>query len=214
MKRIIKGTEPASFTEWKVSANEDWTPTYPTLQNPQKRELHNSLLREQHFSCCYCGSEIELDNSHIEHFRPQEHYLPLALEYSNLHASCLRETQPGNPLHCGHHKSNWFDEALHISPLADDCEQRFRYLPTGKIQSNHPADRPAVTMIEKLALDIAYLTRRRHEAITRVFDEQIIASISDKELTLLVQGLRSGDANKQLAFGHVVARYAEQLLAS
>ncbi len=69
-------------------------------------------------------------------------------------------------------------------------------------------------MIEKLALDIAYLTKRRQEAITRVFDEQILASISDTELTLLVQGLRSGDANKQLAFSHVVARYAEQFLAS
>ncbi|KPX37456.1 hypothetical protein ALP26_05335 [Pseudomonas savastanoi pv. glycinea] len=69
-------------------------------------------------------------------------------------------------------------------------------------------------MIEKLALDIAYLTKRRQEAIMRVFDEQILAGISDTELNILVQGLRSGDANKQLAFGHVVARYAEQLLAS
>ncbi|WP_122280641.1 retron system putative HNH endonuclease [Pseudomonas syringae] len=214
MRRVIKGTEPASLTEWKASANEDWTPTYPTLQNPQRRDLHNSLLQEQNFLCCYCGAETDLDNSHIEHFRPQERYQPLALEYSNLHASCLRGTNKGTLLHCGHRKRSWFDEQLHVSPLEDDCEQRFRYLPNGKIQSNHPADAPAATMIEKLALDIAYLTKRRQEAITRVFDEQILASISDTELTLLVQGLRSGDANKQLAFGHVVARYAEQLLAS
>ncbi|WP_122279813.1 retron system putative HNH endonuclease [Pseudomonas syringae group genomosp. 3] len=214
MKRIIKGTEPASFIEWKASANEDWMPTYPTLQNPQKRELHNCLLQEQQFSCCYRGREIELDSSHIEHFRPQENYLPLALEYSNLHASCLRETKPGNPLHCGHHKSNWFDETLHISPLADDCEQRFRYLLNGKIQSNPPEDLPATTMIGKLALDIAYLTRRRQEAITGIFDEQFISSASESELMHLVQSLRSGDAGKQIAFSHVVARYAEQLLAS
>ncbi|MGN2432384.1 retron system putative HNH endonuclease [Pseudomonas syringae] len=213
MRRVIKGTEPASFTEWKASANEDWTPTYATLQNPQKRELHNSLLQEQNFSCCYCGREIELDNSHIEHFRPQEHYLPLALEYNNLHASCLRETKPGNPLHCGHYKSNWFDEHLYISPTEDDCEQRFRYLLTGKIQSTHLTDLPAATMIEKLALDIAYLTKRRQEAIAGVFDEQFISSVSTAELTYLIERLRSGAAHP-IAFGHVVARYAEQLLAS
>ncbi|OUM05542.1 TIGR02646 family protein [Pseudomonas syringae] len=213
MKRIIKGTEPASFTEWKAGANENWAPTYPTLQNPQKRDLHTSLLQEQDFSCCYCGREIGLDSSHIEHFRPQEHYKPLALEYNNLHASCLRETKPGNPLHCGHHKSSWFDENLHISPTEENCEQRFRYLLTGKIQSNHPEDAPAATMIEKLALDITYLTRRRQEAITGVFDEQFLTSASEAELTHLVQGLRSRDADKQLTFGHVVARYAEQLLA-
>ncbi|CAI8977195.1 hypothetical protein ALP99_03075 [Pseudomonas syringae pv. tomato] len=69
-------------------------------------------------------------------------------------------------------------------------------------------------MIEKLALDIAYLTRRRQEAITGIFDDQFILSASEAELTHLVQSLRSGDAGKQVAFGHVVARYAEQLLAS
>ncbi|EPM53567.1 hypothetical protein A262_19674, partial [Pseudomonas syringae pv. actinidiae ICMP 19073] len=44
--------------------------------------------------------------------------------------------------------------------------------------------------------------------------EQFISSASEAELTHLVQSLRSGDAGKQVAFGHVVARYAEQLLAS
>ncbi|RMR16231.1 hypothetical protein ALP89_200142 [Pseudomonas syringae pv. persicae] len=67
-------------------------------------------------------------------------------------------------------------------------------------------------MIEKLALDIAYLTKRRQEAITGVFDEQFISSASDAELANLVDSLRSGTANTSIAFGHVVARYAEQLL--
>ncbi len=88
------------------------------------------------------------------------------------------------------YRSNWFDETLHISPLADDCEQRFRYLLTGKIQNTESADLPAATMIEKLALDIAYLTRRRQEAITGIFDDQFILSASEAELTHLVQSLR------------------------
>ncbi|GFM86553.1 hypothetical protein PSCICO_19520 [Pseudomonas cichorii] len=212
MKRVVKGTEPASFTQWKASANEDWTPTYPILQNPQKRDLHNSLLEEQNFFCCYCGTEIGLDSSHIEHFRPQEDYGPLALEYKNLHASCLRETKPGNPLHCGHHKSNWFDENLHIAPTDKNCEQRFRYLLTGVIQEAHVTDLAAAKMIEKLALDIAYLNQRRQAAIRKVFDDQFLDDVSDMELQKIVSALRSATNDKQIAFDHVIARYAEQLL--
>lgn len=214
MKQVFKGTEPASFTQWKASENEEWTPTYPTLQNPEKRDLHNSLLREQGFACCYCGREIELSSSHVEHFRPQEHFQDLALEYRNLHASCLRETKPGNPLHCGHLKGNWFDEALHISPMEEGCELRFRYLLTGEIQKTEAADLPAAKMIEVLALDIAYLNNRRKEVIRRLFDENFIAQASEEDINRIITAIRSANACDQKAFDHVIARYAEQLLTA
>ena len=212
MKRVLKGTEPASFTDWKASANDDWTPTYPTLQNPQKRELHEALLVEQGFFCCYCGREIEAFSSHIEHFRPQENFEDLALEYHNLHASCLRETLPGNPLHCGHRKDNWFEEMLHISPVDEDCELRFRYLLTGEIQPTSSEDLPAAMMIEVLALDIAYLNNRRQNAIGAVFDDEFLLSVSDEELNHLVNVIRSTEISNQQAFDHIIARYAEQRL--
>jgi uncharacterized protein (TIGR02646 family) len=212
MKRVLKGTEPASFTVWKESANDEWSPTYPTLQNPQKRDLHDSLLKEQGFLCCYCGREIDATSSHIEHFRPQEHYENLALEYHNLHASCLRETQPGNPLHCGHNKGNWFDETQHISPMEERCELRFRFLRTGEIQSTELDDLAASQMIDVLALDIAYLTNRRQNAILQVFDDDFITHVSNEDLTRLVHALRSSGVAEQKAFDHVIARYAEQRL--
>lgn len=212
MKRVLKGTEPASFTEWKSSANDEWAPTYPTLQNPQKRDLHESLLIEQGFFCCYCGREIDAISSHIEHFRPQEHYEELALEYDNLHASCLRETKPGNPLHCGHRKGNWFDEAQHISPMDERCELRFRYLQTGEIQPTESDDTPASRMIDVLSLDIAYLKNRRQSAIRQVFDKDFIQQASNADLTRLADAVRSTAVPDQQAFDHVIARYAEQLL--
>ncbi|MHC8337138.1 retron system putative HNH endonuclease [Pseudomonas sp. HLT2-19-2] len=212
MKRVLKGTEPASFTEWKNSANDEWSPTYPTLQNPQKRDLHNSLLLEQGFFCCYCGREMDAGSSHIEHFKPQEHYEELALEYQNLHASCLRETKPGNPLHCGHRKGNWFDETQYISPMDEQCELRFRYLRTGEIQPTDSDDLPATKMIEVLALDIAYLNNRRQNTIRRLFDDEFITQASNEDLTRLVTVIRSAEVRDQNAFDHVIARYAEQLL--
>ncbi|EUB76871.1 Conserved hypothetical protein CHP02646 [Pseudomonas sp. GM41(2012)] len=212
MKRVIKGTEPASFTTWKSTANNDWSPTYSNLQNPQKRDLHTNLLQEQGYFCCYCGREIDASSSHIEHFKPQEHYGELALEYQNLHASCLRETKPGNPLHCGHRKGNWFDEAQHISPMDEQCELRFRYLRTGEIQPTVSTDLPATKMIEVLALDIAYLNNRRQNTIRLLFDEEFITQASEEELTRLVAAIRSTDIRDQKPFDHIIARYAEQLL--
>lgn len=213
MKQVFKESEPASFTQWKASSNEEWTPTYPTLQNPEKRDLHNSLLLEQGFLCCYCGRDIEPASSHIEHFRPQEDFDELALEYRNLHASCIRETKPGSPLHCGHAKANWFDETQHISPMEEGCELRFRYLQTGQIQATNSADSAAVKMIEVLALDIAYLSNRRQDVIERVFDPTFVSAASKEDFRVLIAALRSTPLGEQQAFDHVVARFAEQLLS-
>ena len=212
MKRVIKGAEPASFINWKAFANLDWSPTYSNLQKPQKSDLHTSLLQEQGYFCCYCGREIDATSSHIEHFRPQEHYEELALEYQNLHASCLRETTPGSPLHCGHRKGNWFDETQYISPTDEGCELRFRYLLTGEIQATDSDDQPATKMIEVLALDIAYLNNRRQDTIRRLFDDEFLAEASDEDLTRLVTAIRSTDISDQKIFDHIIARYAEQLL--
>ena len=212
MRRIFKGTEPASFSHWKEQANEQWMPGYPDLQNPQKRDLHNSLLQEQHSSCCYCGQEISLESSHIEHFKPQERYPEQALDYENLHASCLRETRPGNPLHCGHHKKNWFDEQHVIYPTDEHCEQRFRYLLNGNIQPSAATDLSAGQMIDVLALDIAYLSQRREQAINGFFDSAFLDSVTPEELEAIIRNLRTAAPDRQIPFAHVIARFAEQLL--
>lgn len=127
MKHIVKRDPPAAFESWKALENADWTPTYSNLQNPEKRLLHDSLLSEQGWLCCYCGRRIGLNDSHIEHFRPRESRGDLELEYLNLHASCVRETRPREPPHCGHAKGSVFREDQYVSPLSPDCEGRFIY---------------------------------------------------------------------------------------
>lgn len=67
MKYIQKRQEPASFTEWKSKASEDWQPTWEILRSSEKRDLHDALLREQGYICCYCEMRITQQNSHIEH---------------------------------------------------------------------------------------------------------------------------------------------------
>ncbi|WP_292775105.1 retron system putative HNH endonuclease [Nostoc sp. NMS9] len=88
MKYIKKSEEPESFTVWKNLANEDWQPSWENFSKPQKTDVHDSLLQEQGFICCYCGRRITKDISHIEHLKPRKTHYNLALEYTNLLASC------------------------------------------------------------------------------------------------------------------------------
>jgi uncharacterized protein (TIGR02646 family) len=212
MRYVAKGEGPASFTDWKDQANENWTPTYADLRNPQKRDLHTALLVEQGGTCCYCGRRISLDESHIEHFVPQEESEQLALEYGNLHASCIRARSPKLPLHCGHAKDRRLDEEQAISPLDPGCERRFRYLLDGGLLPAEDADTNAAYMIDLLRLNIPLLRNRRQAALAGMFDNDFLESASDEELKTVCNAYRSRDDQGQFEdFAHVIARFAEQL---
>lgn len=213
MRRIVKGESPAPFEAWKAQANADWSPEFDSLQKPEKPTLHLALLQEQGWTCCYCGRAITADDSHIEHFRPQHAYPELALDYGNLHASCLRAKSPGMPLHCGHGKGEAFDEALHISPLAVDTEKRFLYTLDGQVEAKKSDDVAARYMLDLLCLAIPFLQNRREAALSRVFDAVFLASVTDDELRQLRDHFRQPDpAGRMTDLGHVLACYAEQLL--
>jgi uncharacterized protein (TIGR02646 family) len=214
MRCIVKGIAPASYDAWKAQANKDWTPSYDTLPNPQKRDLHEALLAEQGHVCCYCGRRINVMDSHIEHFRPREHYPELELEFSNLHASCLRATTVRQSLHCGHAKGSAFDEALHISPLSEDCEDRFTYTLDGSTITADSRDAAAPYMIDLLRLNVPFLRTRRAEALIGAFDNAFIADATNAELRALRDQCAARDELGQFGtLSHVIARYAVQLLA-
>jgi uncharacterized protein (TIGR02646 family) len=213
MKRVVKGAEPQLFKDWKALASEDWRPRYCDLRDPEKGALHDALLAEQGGVCCYCGRCVSRADSHIEHFRPQEAYDSNALDYGNLHASCIRETLPGLPLHCGHAKGGVFDEKAIIEPTDPDCERRFIYPPDGSIASAVKEDDSAAYMIQLLKLDLAILRDRRADALGKVFDPVFLETMSREELMDVVSAYRAPDASGSMTdFGHVIARHAERLL--
>ena len=218
MKQVTKKTAPSSFISWKAQANDDWQPAYCNLQKPEKHALHQALLEEQGHVCCYCGRSITLTDSHIEHFRPQSTHAHLDLAYDNLHASCIRETAPGTPLHCGHAKGDALEEALAISPLEPGCERRFRYTPhDGAIYpTDHPTDsagKKARYMLDLLKLDGSLLRAWRKNALERMFDPEFVKNAQVTELEQIAIAVKKTDANGKLQnFSHVIARYAEQLL--
>lgn len=213
MRHVTKTAPPPEFETWKASATEAWVPSYANLRNPEKQGLHLGLLAEQGYVCCYCGRRVGMSDSHIEHFRPQELHKDLALDYQNLLASCIRETKPGSPLHCGHAKGHSFDEAKHISPQDIDCEERFSFTYDGQVQETEAGDEAAKHMLKLLQLDLLFLRGRRAEAIQSVFDAEFLDSANDAELRQLAEAFRARDERGFFQpFGHVVARFAEQRL--
>ncbi|MBB3014034.1 retron system putative HNH endonuclease [Cupriavidus alkaliphilus] len=210
MRYTRKGVPPAEFVAWTDLATEDWEPTFDQLQNPEKRILLQALIREQGGVCCYCGRAIGEENSHVEHFRPQERFPQLELSFHNLHASCYRMPAP-EATHCGHFKGNRFDEALHISPLDPECESRFIYTAMGGIAPSLPDDERADHMLEILGLDAPFL-RAARAAVLSAMDAEFMATATAEELEALQVALLQGDANGDRSYAHVLARFIEQYM--
>ncbi|MGM3307189.1 retron system putative HNH endonuclease [Anabaena sp. WFMT] len=197
MKYINKSEEPESFTSWKELENDEWKPSWNNFSKPQKTDVHNSLLQEQGCICCYCGRLINIDNSHIEHLQPRRDYGQLSLDYTNLLASCQKDTVPKKPLHCGKKKDKWYDKKLMVSPLDINCGEFFRYTEDGQILSTENPDKAlaAQTTINKLDLNIDKLKKMRAGAIEAILEG--LEDLTDDEREILLQRFSQSDGNGQ-----------------
>lgn len=170
MKRIVKSREPQQFSDWKEEDKMAHKPNWNRVSGPVKHVIHRALITEQGHICCYCESPVTVDDSHVEHFRPIRQFPSHALEYQNLHCSCLRTLSPGVPAHCGHRKGSWFDEGLLISPLQSDCDKRFKFNTNGEIAARDCNDLQAKETISRLGLDLPSLNSLRAAAVEELQD--------------------------------------------
>ncbi len=167
MKYIKKGEEPVEFTKWKALPDDNWQPSFNNLQNPQKKIVHNALMQEQGYICCYCERELIEIDSHIEHLLPKDKnkYPEKGLYFSNMLCSCQNKIKKGEPRHCGNLKDN---NEIPISPLDKNCENYFQYTHDGYIKS---VNENAKITIETLGLNKDKLNALREKAIEPFLDE-------------------------------------------
>ena len=186
MRPIVRSAEPSAFTAWKALGSSDWQPSWDNFQRPQKTEVLEALLRDQGFVCCYCEQRVDArGGSHIEHLQSRHSAPSLALEFTNLLASCQGDL-PRAPAHCGHLKGY---TALEVQPLMADCRAFFLFDSAGGVR---PSDDPARTQaaqraIATLGLDIRKLTAMRRAAI-------------DGALTLFEEGASDEEIRQLIAF--------------
>ncbi|WP_144596744.1 retron system putative HNH endonuclease [Bacillus cereus] len=169
MRYFKKQSSPTSFEDWKVSKGR--SAAYKNIPIGIKEELRESLAQEQSGICCYCGISLK-DNIHIEHFKPQKNFRSRALDYGNLHASCMGKkyikSEEEELDFCGHSKLDWYDEELLVSPLDPNCESYFRYNFSGSIEDqDHKA---AEETIKRLSLNSYLITNQRLAAIDGIME--------------------------------------------
>ena len=183
MKRIIKNhREQEFFSEWK---QQNPSKKYKDLQGTlTKKRLHSELLLEQYFLCCYCGTNIEVENSHVEHLQPQSKFKKRTLNYNNLLISCngdnLIESDVQELKYCGHLKLDHYNSEM-LTPLDEDCEERMILSADGRINIVRDEDFGATTAIDVLGLNTYVLIDRRASIIDGILTEVMGKSMNDYE---------------------------------
>ncbi len=201
MRYIEKTGEPRKFTEWKASENDDWQPTYDKLSGDVKKAVYDSLLTEQGGICCYCERELREDKSHhdyhIEHLDPK---YKNRLDYSNFLCSCLRDTEKGEPRHCGHAKKA---HEISVHPLQPDCQSKFTFTAAGEIIG---LDQNAKDTITILGLNIRKLINMRSKAFEIVLDPDLNRTELKKFVSTYVKRTQNGELNPFVSAVACVAR--------
>ncbi|NDD63354.1 MAG: TIGR02646 family protein [Acidobacteria bacterium] len=189
MKHIVKREEPEAFINWKSLSNDDWQPTFGNLPGEVKNVVRSALMAEQGWICCYCERRLSVEDSHLEHLRPQSDPEVDPLDFGNLLCSCQNQISRGEPRHCGNLKDNWNEPEMMVSPLDPNCESRFAYDGDGFIRPVIDDDRCARMTIEKLGLAISKLNDLRASAIKPFLDDDL----SPEEFRLFVAGYLARD---------------------
>jgi uncharacterized protein (TIGR02646 family) len=166
MKRIIKNPEPDEFIRWKASFT-DIVPGWGEFDTkPMKQTVKKSLLEEQGYICCFCEVSVDAENGQIAHLLDRARHPDSTLQYNNMLYSCP-EQPSGIPKTCNQSQEN---KKLPVSPLDDDCEERFLYTANGKILPKNEMDNEAEDTIRILNLNTKHLVDARKKA----FDEVLL----------------------------------------
>ena len=198
MKRITKHSQPQELIAWthSKSTNESGEPlhwNYDDMPSEVRQAVKISLIHEQGGLCCYTGRRITLEQSHIEHLKPQEKCVGHEdTEYSNLLAAYPAWNAPKNCGYGAHAKKSWYDPYLFVHPLREDCEARLHYKWNGKIAPRNQSDPGAIETIRQLCLDHAELEKMRKEAIHVALFEK---ALTKAQAQRLMQAMDSRDSH-------------------
>lgn len=211
MKKIAKAAPPDDLNRWRAdNAAIPQNLVYGQAQFPQASVLA-ALLQEQGYLCGYTLKRLSVTSAHVEHIKPQtlcrredgerecngRARLREDIDWRNLLA-CFPEPNPATPPDYGAVKKRDWWQPDFVSPLLEDCEQRFLFASTGGV-SARANDGAADATIKALALDNKKLSELRETAFKRAG----VHRRAGKPITSTakVEQLIAGWMNKQRASG-------------
>lgn len=193
MIAICKGVEPEGLAELRAESIRDGdTPdqAYKRLRNPLKKDVRNSLIREQGRLCAYCMSRIPPLNRenveelyiHIEHIiprNPEDHRnVGQGLDYSNMVATCRGYRDDDESRHstefltCDAHKGN--KEFRKINPLQSNTLSSIYYTVDGVITSDDADVRYDLNDILNLNCPSSPLKAERKAALEELLEQMAL----------------------------------------
>jgi uncharacterized protein (TIGR02646 family) len=167
MKKIVKQAQPTELQQWRAdNAGLPENLKYGCGGFPKGAVL-NGLLTEQGFLCAYTLLKVSVDKAHVEHLKPQASCTNGEDVVWNNMVACFPQPGAEHPGFGAVQKGSWWEEAEFVSPLAVNCESRFRYKGDGSIEAAMEGDSAALTTIDKLRLDCERLCEARKSAIMK-----------------------------------------------
>lgn len=178
MKQINKEQQPEALIRWRAeNAAIPENLKYNKGGFPRSAVL-GGLLREQGDLCAYTLKQINASSAHIEHLKPQR-------RCNADDAECVAQGKPrkhediawNNMVACfpspnmprseygAHFKEDWWDIQLFVSPLSQNCGQRFHYKNDGSVGAAIAGDAAVKETIDHLNLDNDRLRELRKRAI-------------------------------------------------
>ncbi|WEJ61875.1 HNH endonuclease family protein [Thiomicrorhabdus lithotrophica] len=206
MKKIIKSIEPTSLTNWRRANPRG---TYDNLTHVEREDIRLKCLEEQHYLCAYCCQSITGENKDCmnEHVIPRNANPTLALDFSNIVASCTNRNQ------CD---SSHGSQLLPLTPLDNDWEDRFKYFLSGRIKGLDDDAIEAVRILNLGDLEVnnRVLIEKRKRFIEALFLTSGINNPSndledDEIVSLLIDELSTAKLGRLESFSPVAISIAK-----
>lgn len=137
MRKITKGTEPASLTDWK-RANPNGR--YDDLTETERQDIRSACAKEQFGLCAYCCKPISGDNSDTmnEHVQAKHKANQRSLDFTNIVASCTTPNQCDAA-----HGSQPFS----LTPLMAECETELQFMLSGRVEGKTERAQEAIKIL-------------------------------------------------------------------
>lgn len=186
MQKINKNHQSAAAKALKRWRRKHPTKTYNDLAQTEqgkilKRQIRETLIKEQHCLCAYCTLRVKLDSSHNEHVESKHLQPKKQLDYANLVATC-KEGKGG--CRCEAKKKA---QRIELTPLMPECETELEFRRSGTVRGR--TDRAKKT-INVLGLNDDYLVSRRRIGIETLLFREGINDIWELEDDALLQDFR------------------------
>ncbi len=181
MKKITKVAPPDDLKRWKQdNAQAPQNLRYGLAKFPHD-EVLKALLREQGHICAYTLKRICPKSAHIEHLKAQtickeedrqrelsnQPVIREDIAWNNIVACFPEPKPPAAPEYGAVKKGGWWNAIDFVSPLEQNCEQRFRYTADGSIAPANREDSAAAETIKRIGLDNVKLGELRRAAFLR-----------------------------------------------